>query len=101
MDVACSSYPWLQQLEASAGVIQEELKAALRMGKRLEETGNNVWAGPVTPDADGYGPEWKTLVLQVEYIACRRVGVGPLHGCSPLLFRSAFNLCVVGAGWLV
>lgn len=35
------------------------------MGEMLEKTGNNVWIGALTSEGAAYGPDWKTLVLQV------------------------------------
>lgn len=60
-----SRFPWLQKLEENAAVVQQELKEALQMGEMLEKTGNNVWIGALTSEGAAYGPDWKTLVLQV------------------------------------
>jgi len=58
-------HKWIAELEANAATVQEELKAALELGAALEKTGNNVWVGPANEEGTAYGPEWKTLVLQV------------------------------------
>jgi aspartyl/asparaginyl beta-hydroxylase (cupin superfamily) len=31
--------------------------------RRLEQVGNNIWAGALTDDASSYGAGWRTLVL--------------------------------------
>ena len=49
-------------------MVQQELKEALQMGEMLEKTGNNVWIGALTSEGAAYGPDWKTLVLQVCYV---------------------------------
>jgi len=63
--LSSSRFPWLQKLEENAAVVQQELKEALQMGEMLEKTGNNVWIGASTSEGAAYGPDWKTLVLQV------------------------------------
>lgn len=45
--------------------MQEELKEALSMGPALEQSGNNIWVGAANVEGAAYGPDWKTLVLQV------------------------------------
>lgn len=58
-------------------MVQQELKEALAMGEMLEKTGNNVWVGALTSEGAAYGPDWKTLVLQVlEWIG----GIGVFLG---------------------
>lgn len=65
------------------------------MGPMLEKTGNNVWVGAVVAEGAAYGPDWKTLVLQVR---CRLV-LSSLR--VSVEYRAAVSsLCVVpwGAG---
>lgn len=65
-DCLClSSHPWIQELESNAAIVQQELKEAMNMGPALQQSGNNVWVGPANAEGTAYGPEWKTLVLQV------------------------------------
>jgi hypothetical protein len=45
---------------------------ALNLGPALEQTGNNVWIGAVVAEGAAYGPDWKTLVLQVATSLGRR-----------------------------
>ena len=44
-------------------VIRDELMAGLK-NPNLERQGNSVWVAAARDDAEGYGPDWRTLVLQ-------------------------------------
>ena len=56
-------FPWMPKLEAEYESIRDELRAALR-DPTLERKGNAVWVAAARDDAEGYGPDWRTLVLQ-------------------------------------
>ena len=64
-DVHGGDFPWLTYLESNHEVIRDELKAALT-DPLLAQKGNAVWvsATEARDDAAGYGPDWRTLVLQ-------------------------------------
>lgn len=56
--------PWTKKLQKKFKEIRNELKqVALRDPDKLEQKGNNIWAGALTEDASSYGTDWKTLVL--------------------------------------
>jgi len=62
-------YPWAKQLQDEADVVLQEF-LEVTGNSELEEQGNNVWAdagvgGVEDPNALAYGPEWRTLALQV------------------------------------
>ncbi len=57
------AFPWMPKLEAEYESIRDELRAALR-DPTLERKGNAVWVAAARDDAEGYGPDWRTLVLQ-------------------------------------
>jgi hypothetical protein len=58
------AYPWLEAVEASAGIIQAEFAAVTADAAALAAQGTNVWVPAARGDALAYGPEWRTLVLQ-------------------------------------
>ena len=62
-DVHGGSFPWMVELERNFEIIRDELKAGLA-NPDLERLGNSVWVAAVRDDAEGYGPDWRTLVLQ-------------------------------------
>lgn len=66
------------------------------MGPMLEKTGNNVWVGAVVAEGAAYGPDWKTLVLQVR---CRLV-LSSLSRCRWSIEQPVISLvcCFVGCG---
>ena len=57
------AFPWMEFLEAHYETIRDELRAALR-DPLLEQKGNAIWVAAARDDAEGYGPDWRTLVLQ-------------------------------------
>ena len=57
------SFPWMEFLEEHYETIRDELRAALR-DPLLEQKGNAIWVAAARDDAEGYGPDWRTLVLQ-------------------------------------
>ena len=57
------SFPWMEFLEEHYLTIRDELRAALR-DPLLEQKGNAIWVAAARDDAEGYGPDWRTLVLQ-------------------------------------
>ena len=59
-------FAWAAALEKQAGVIAAELKAATApdAAEKLARSGSRVWSAAARADAAGYGPEWRTLVLQ-------------------------------------
>jgi len=63
-DVHSGAYPWLEEVERQAAVIQEEFKAAMAAPESLQSKGNRVWVAAAREDAVEYGPNWRTLVLQ-------------------------------------
>ena len=62
-DVHGGSFPWMVTLEKNFETIRDELRAGLA-NPDVERLGNSVWVPAVRDDADGYGPDWRTLVLQ-------------------------------------
>ena len=50
-------------MQASELNRRDELAAGLK-NPDLERQGNSVWVAAVRDDAEGYGPDWRTLVLQ-------------------------------------
>ena len=62
-DVHGGSFPWMVTLEKNYETIRDELRAGLA-NPDVERLGNSVWVPAVRDDADGYGPDWRTLVLQ-------------------------------------
>lgn len=57
------SFDWTQKLASKYNAIRKEFLDVTQDMKRLQEQGNNVWAGALTEDASSYGVGWKTLVL--------------------------------------
>eukprot|EP00316_Scyphosphaera_apsteinii_P024699 CAMPEP_0119333556 /NCGR_PEP_ID=MMETSP1333-20130426/85420_1 /TAXON_ID=418940 /ORGANISM="Scyphosphaera apsteinii, Strain RCC1455" /LENGTH=330 /DNA_ID=CAMNT_0007343653 /DNA_START=26 /DNA_END=1018 /DNA_ORIENTATION=+ len=62
-------YVWAAQLEAEADLVLQEF-LEVTGDSSLESRGNNVWidagaGGVEDPNALAYGPEWRTLALQV------------------------------------
>jgi len=62
-------FEWAKQLEAHAELVLDEFLEVVG-GSDLEERGHNVWidagaGGVEDPNALAYGPEWRTLALQV------------------------------------
>jgi aspartate beta-hydroxylase len=53
----------MEFLEEHYETIRDELRAALR-DPLLEQKGNAIWVAAARDDAEGYGPDWRTLVLQ-------------------------------------
>ena len=53
----------MEQLERDYEIIRDELRAAL-CDPNLERRGNAIWVAAARDDAEGYGPDWRTLVLQ-------------------------------------
>jgi aspartyl/asparaginyl beta-hydroxylase (cupin superfamily) len=62
-DVHGGSFPWLEELEKNYQVIRDELLEGLK-NPDLERVGNAIWVAAARDDAEGYGPDWRTLVLQ-------------------------------------
>lgn len=58
-----NEYGWMTALEREADTIKAELEKNLA-STDLQQRGNNVWATALTSEAEGYGPDWRTLVLQ-------------------------------------
>jgi hypothetical protein len=54
---------WCNALEENYELIRSEFQQSISNPKRLQNEGNNVWAGALTEDASSYGRGWKTLVL--------------------------------------
>ena len=59
-------FAWAAALEKQHGVIAAELAAATApdAAEKLARSGSRVWSAAARADAAGYGPEWRTLVLQ-------------------------------------
>ena len=53
----------MEFLEQNYETIRDELREALR-DPLLEQKGNAIWVAAARDDAEGYGPDWRTLVLQ-------------------------------------
>ena len=62
-DARGGDFPWMEQLERDYETIRDELRDALR-NPNLERQGNAIWVAAARDDAEGYGPDWRTLVLQ-------------------------------------
>ena len=62
-DVHGGQFPWMEELEKHYETIRDELVEGLN-NPNLERQGNSVWVAAVRDDAEGYGPDWRTLVLQ-------------------------------------
>jgi hypothetical protein len=62
-DVRGGDFPWLVELEKNFETIRDELREGLA-NPDLERLGNAIWVAAARDDAEGYGPDWRTLVLQ-------------------------------------
>jgi aspartate beta-hydroxylase len=62
-DVHGGDFPWMEFLQDHHAFVKEELFERLKDPK-LESKGQNVWVAAARDDAAGYGPDWRTLVLQ-------------------------------------
>ncbi|KAL3913809.1 MAG: hypothetical protein SGILL_006346 [Bacillariaceae sp.] len=58
-----SKFDWAQYLESQYPDIRKEFDAVTKNMDKLQQEGNNIWAGALTDDASSYGTGWKTLVL--------------------------------------
>jgi len=56
-------FDWAKTLESRYADIREEFDAVTSNMQKLQNEGNNIWAGALTEDASSYGEGWKTLVL--------------------------------------
>jgi aspartate beta-hydroxylase len=56
-------FEWARYLESQYQDIRNEFDAVTQNMDRLQQDGNNIWAGALTDDAASYGEGWKTLVL--------------------------------------
>ena len=63
-DITSPGYEWLLAVQEAAPAIQEEFTRVTSDAARLEERGSNVWVPAARDDAQSYGPDWRTLVLQ-------------------------------------
>jgi Aspartyl/Asparaginyl beta-hydroxylase len=74
-----AAFPWAAALSARAGEIRAELEEAMRGGEeKLRERGTNVWVAAAREEALGYGPDWRTLVLQDREWDERNCGIFPV-----------------------
>jgi hypothetical protein len=71
------------QIEAQAQAIQEEFGKVMSDQAVLEAKGNNVWVTAAREDAVAYGPDWRTLVVQVRARPASRAGRPPPPFCMP------------------
>lgn len=58
-----SAFDWTEKLAAKYSAIRQEFRDVTADMARLQQEGNNIWAGALTDDASSYGLGWKTLVL--------------------------------------
>lgn len=56
-------FDWANYLESKYPEIRKEFDSVNSNMKKLQEEGNNIWAGALTEDASSYGVGWKTLGL--------------------------------------
>lgn len=56
-------FDWAKTLESRYSEIREEFDSVMSNMQKLQQEGNNIWAGALTEDASSYGEGWKTLVL--------------------------------------
>jgi aspartyl/asparaginyl beta-hydroxylase (cupin superfamily) len=56
-------FGWTNSLKSKYKQIRKEFDAVNADMERLQQEGNNIWAGALTEDAAAYGDGWKTLVL--------------------------------------
>lgn len=57
------AFEWTQKLASKYKNIRKEFLDVTADMARLQQEGNNIWAGALTEDAGSYGVGWKTLVL--------------------------------------
>ena len=57
------NFEWAKFLESKYPQIKKEFQAVTADMQRLQQEGNNIWAGALTEDASAYGQDWRTLVL--------------------------------------
>jgi aspartate beta-hydroxylase len=55
---------WTKKLAKSYKQIRKEFLDVTKDMSKLQQDGNNVWAGALTEEAGGYGEGWSTLVLK-------------------------------------
>jgi hypothetical protein len=67
-DPASGAYPWIPALEVAAPAIHAEFLAVSADAEGLKRRGNNVWVPAARAEALAYGPDWRTLVLQVSAV---------------------------------
>ena len=58
-----NDFDWANYLKTKYPEIRKEFLAVNADMQRLQQEGNNIWAGALTEDAASYGEGWKTLVL--------------------------------------
>lgn len=58
-----ASFDWTNRLASKYKAIRQEFLDVTADMARLQQEGNNIWAGALTEDASSYGLGWKTLVL--------------------------------------
>lgn len=58
-----NDFDWANYLKKKYPQIRKEFLAVNADMQRLQQEGNNIWAGALTDDAASYGEGWKTLVL--------------------------------------
>eukprot|EP00977_Amphora_coffeiformis_P009170 scaffold2092_cov144-Amphora_coffeaeformis.AAC.11 len=58
-----ASFDWTKKLASKYKAIRKEFLDVTADMARLQQEGNNVWAGALTEDAGSYGIGWNTLVL--------------------------------------
>jgi hypothetical protein len=63
-DLTGQGYEWLLAVQEAAPIIQDEFARVTADSARLQERGNSVWVPAARDDAQSYGPDWRTLVLQ-------------------------------------
>ena len=55
---------WTTKLQKSFQQIKKEFMDVIHDESKLQQEGNNIWAGALTEEAGGYGEGWSTLVLK-------------------------------------
>jgi len=58
-----SDHAWCQKLASKYTELKKEFIQVTADMAKLQQEGNNIWAGALTEDASSYGAGWKTLVL--------------------------------------
>jgi aspartyl/asparaginyl beta-hydroxylase (cupin superfamily) len=56
-------FSWAELLESKYPEIRKEFDNVNANMRKLQEEGNNIWAGALTEDASSYGEGWRTLGL--------------------------------------